>query len=392
MEITLLLVCLLIIANPCFSSQTTAPAKATKQTAQETMETTNDIRIVFSDVDGTLVHYPENVKEHVGTDDNPIIKLPPSTTGMQGIISSETLQKCQELRRSGKKLVLVSGMRSTTLWKRIPFLPRADAYCSEAGGRIYYPVRTTSKGGRPVFRVNPYHGAHASDLEPFGLEEDMEWREKMQANAGIEGYIGNEISSSSSESSSIPVDQRQGELWNFCRELEEKGYVVDTKGYSACFRVNRKQQSVASDTEFEALFSITPPVGLATSVNLGCVDFYPVDSGKKNWYVCRCLYALQKLYYIMRIPANNLKAVNTYPKSFVGTTHFWKRTPYVFVTMITTWRWPWLAVMPLYRALVLRAWQGLFKPIPARLLPLVVSEICKREQVQQNEHLLLYKN
>lgn len=285
MKITLLFVCLLIIANPCFSSQTTAPTKATKQTAQETMETTNDIRVVFSDVDGTLVHYPENVEEHVGTADNPIIKLPPSSTGMQGIISSETLQKCQELRRSGKKLVLVSGMRSTTLWKRIPFLPRADAYCSEAGGRIYYPVR-----GGEGFRVKPYQGALASDLEPFGLEEDMEWRENMQANAGMEGYVGNEISSSNSESiSSIPVDQRKGELWNFCRELEEKGYVVDTKGYSACFRVNRKQQTVVSDAEFEALLSITPPAGLATSVNLGCVDFYPVDSGKKNWYVCPCL-------------------------------------------------------------------------------------------------------
>jgi hypothetical protein len=88
-----------------------------------------DIRIVFSDVDGTLVHYPEESSSENEQAGNRILKLPPSATGMQGIISSRTLEYCRDLRRQNKKLVLISGMRTTTLLKRIPYLPRADAYC-----------------------------------------------------------------------------------------------------------------------------------------------------------------------------------------------------------------------------------------------------------------------
>ena len=89
-----------------------------------------DIRVIFSDVDGTLVHYPEESSdENKQKAGNRILKLPPSATGMQGIISSRTLEYCRELRRQNKKLVLISGMRTTTLLKRLPYLPRADAYC-----------------------------------------------------------------------------------------------------------------------------------------------------------------------------------------------------------------------------------------------------------------------
>ena len=41
-------------------------------------------------------------------------------------------------------LVLISGMRTTTLFQRLPYLPRADAYVSESGGQIFYPRRTIS--------------------------------------------------------------------------------------------------------------------------------------------------------------------------------------------------------------------------------------------------------
>lgn len=89
----------------------------------------SDIRLVFSDVDGTLVHYPS--KTVASDEGNQIIKLPPSATGMQGVISSRTLVLCRELRRQQTvTLVLVSGMRTTTLLKRLPYLPRADAYCT----------------------------------------------------------------------------------------------------------------------------------------------------------------------------------------------------------------------------------------------------------------------
>ena len=200
---------------------------------------------------------------------------------MQGIISSGTLRKCQELRRRGKKLVLISGMRLTTWWNRIPYLPRADAYCCEAGGRIFYSVKP---GKGLSFKLEHFDGASASGLEAFGLEEDTEWRSKIEATAGVGGFAGNELDGNSS-ASVVTIGQRKGRLWDYCLELQEKGFVIDTKGYSVCFRVNRKQQKLVSEDQFEALKSIAPPEGLSTSVNLGCVDFYPFDSGKKNWYV-----------------------------------------------------------------------------------------------------------
>ena len=218
-------------------SPTIALQKRENENAEGTM-TASDIQILFSDVDGTLVHYPHNTDEHVvGTEENTIIKLPPSSTGMQGIISSETLRKCQELRRRGKKLVLISGMRSTTLWNRIPYLPRADAYCCEAGGRIFYPVKP---GKGLSFKLEHFDGASASGLEAFGLEEDTEWRSKMEATAGVGGFAGNELDGDSS-ASVVTIGQRKGRLWDYCLELQQEGFVIDTKGYSVCFRANRKQ-------------------------------------------------------------------------------------------------------------------------------------------------------
>ena len=96
----------------------------------------DSIRIVFSDVDGTLAHYPDNLDD-LGEG---ILKLPASATGMQGIISSRTLVLCQELRRQQQKLVLISGMRTSTLLRRLPYLPRADAYCESA---IVHSIETT---------------------------------------------------------------------------------------------------------------------------------------------------------------------------------------------------------------------------------------------------------
>ena len=254
--------------------------------AREERETTSiksDIHIVFSDVDGTLVHYPKNLNDILDDEGNKIIILPPSSTGMRGILSSETLRQCQALRQRGTKLVLISGMRSTTMWKRLPYLPRADAYCCEAGGRIFYPVPPAGSQ-RSVVQLKPFDGADQSALEPFSLEEDQDWRVRMERIAGVDGFVGNELDEDSS-APPIPIDQRKGLLWEYCSELQRKGFVVDTIGYAVCFRVNRKQQTVVSQAEFEALFSTAPPEGIATSVNLGCIDFYPHDSGKKNWYV-----------------------------------------------------------------------------------------------------------
>jgi hypothetical protein len=234
------------------------------------------IRFLFSDVDGTLVHYPaEPLSE---SDLVSVMRLPPSSTGMQGIISTKTLQLAQKLRHKyGIKLVLVSGMRTSTLMKRLPYLPRADAYASEAGGRVFYP--TDGPGVVPV----AFDAASDNDMVPFDLKEDFEWRSRIAESnaAGKDGYYDD-----------VPIKDRVGLLWDFARTLIKDGYIIDYKGYATCFRVNRKQQTEKmNDSKFDLLRGITPPAGLTTSVNLGCIDFYPEMSGKKN---C-CQYLAGKL-------------------------------------------------------------------------------------------------
>jgi len=328
------------------------------------------INFVFSDVDGTLVHYPSHLEEELGKESSTtsttssatavataptLIHLPPSSTGMKGIISSSTLRLCQILRKKyNVKLTLVSGMRTSTLLKRLPYLPKADAYASEAGGRIFYPIpiphynanvnanananastinasaSTTNDdpaskyNGKKMIIIEPinFHGAQSEDLEPFGLVEDMEWRLEMSNDnaAGCDGYLGdamdtfmktatNNNSNNDTEeeeegqasstctvpSTIIPIDERSGVLWEFGKQLQKEGFVLDSNGYSCCFRVNRKQQNkeLIHDDDFDRLSvrlrdrddanaNESTNLGLASSVNLGCIDFYPIKSGKKN--------------------------------------------------------------------------------------------------------------
>ena len=248
------------------------------QTIKTKMVSNTDkkIEIVFSDVDGTLVHFPENLDEL--NEGDRIIKLPTSSTGMRGVISSRTMELCQDLRSRNVKLILVSGMRTSTLIKRLPFLPRADAYACEAGGRIFYPVEIDQKYDGIVISPQKYEGISQQNSQPYGLKEDMEWRTNMSmpGAAGKDGYDNNDNN----------ISERDGLLWEFANSLIEKGFTIDHKGYSSCFRVNKKQQikSKVSDDDFDDFVSNTIiPKGLASSSNLGCVDFYPALSGKKNW-------------------------------------------------------------------------------------------------------------
>lgn len=272
------------------------------------------LKIVFSDIDGALIHYPkgEDKDDSHADPSNHILTLPPSATGMKGVISSLTLQSCRELRKAGVKLVLVSGMRTSTLLNRLPYLPKADAYCSEAGGRIFYPTETLPM----EVEVDSFHplkftGALSEDLQPYGLREDRTWRKGIESAqaAGKDGFAGNEISSDRlcnteddeeeclidykntsgfpKQEDVIPVQQRKGALWDFARQLQDDhGFVLDTKSYSTCFRVVRTHQTGRPESEdnFQALLKgdiVTPPQ-LGISTNLGCIEVYPVSSGKRN--------------------------------------------------------------------------------------------------------------
>eukprot|EP00549_Striatella_unipunctata_P025651 CAMPEP_0118682626 /NCGR_PEP_ID=MMETSP0800-20121206/5584_1 /TAXON_ID=210618 ORGANISM="Striatella unipunctata, Strain CCMP2910" /NCGR_SAMPLE_ID=MMETSP0800 /ASSEMBLY_ACC=CAM_ASM_000638 /LENGTH=336 /DNA_ID=CAMNT_0006579025 /DNA_START=155 /DNA_END=1165 /DNA_ORIENTATION=- len=243
-----------------------------------------DIKIVFSDIDGTLVHYDQEI----GPDDD-IIRLPTSSTGLKALISAKTLGKCQELRRKGVFLVLVSGGRTTTIFDRLPFLPLADAYCSEVGGRIFYPVKEPTREGDLVITPHPYTNAREEDLEPFSLKEDLEWRARMEEFVGKEGYQGVEPWDYKS-GTNITAFERKGALWDLAQSFLNDGCVIDAKGYASSFRVSRSKNKSMSNETFQAMLDMKCPDGLDKSVNLGSIDFYPKMSGKRN---C-CFYLAQR--------------------------------------------------------------------------------------------------
>jgi hydroxymethylpyrimidine pyrophosphatase-like HAD family hydrolase len=168
-----------IISTP---SQGLVSSAASASTSTDT----DALKIIFSDIDGSLIHYPKQHDKTQQDDNNKILELPPSATGLRGIISSQTLATCRDLRvKKGVKLVLVTGARTSTLLNRLPYLPKADAYCTEAGGRIFYPVDIDSNDeelfqSQLTYTPLEYSGAIADDLKPFGLREDRKWRERME--------------------------------------------------------------------------------------------------------------------------------------------------------------------------------------------------------------------
>lgn len=131
-----------------------------------------------------------------------VLKLPPTTTGLQvvavgiahahnkhgskpqhhlvhllqGIISVKTLTELERMRRGGVKLVLITGARLSTMLTRMAFLPAADAYVCENGGRIYYPDATLTVA--------------------LPIAEDMEWRRTHNAtgtNHGLQCHVALQV-------------------------------------------------------------------------------------------------------------------------------------------------------------------------------------------------------
>lgn len=206
--------------------------------------------------------------------------------------------------------MLVSGMRSTTLFQRLPYLPRADAYVSESGGRIFYPVDTPLDDDNNkidglvdgvLVNPEPYTGCPSSNHSPFTLVEDMEWRNQISnlQCAGSDGYSTLAPRAGSDGFSTLtpptPIEHRNGRLWEHARTLQKQGFFLDSSGYATAFRINRKHQESDLASNFDQFLQkcksredIPDEVGCST--NLGCVDFYPNMSGKRNV----CAYLLRK--------------------------------------------------------------------------------------------------
>lgn len=331
--------------------QQKSPMSTIGQQDDDVEMNTYPISIVFSDVDGTLVHYPSshnaNIVEEENNDDDSntmrnditkrkMITLPKSATGSQGILSVRTITLCQQIRscytrrhdtssssssttninNDHVKFILISGMRTSTLFKRLPYLPRADAYCCESGGRIFYPIPMNDNDDDNNDNLPASHNiihplVHPEDdnskSQSFQLVEDMEWRKYMESYTGTDGYNEN----------TIPIKQRTNSIvWDYANQLIQCGYQLDYNDYSTCFRIHKKQQTslekfdhllhhlmnrnqnqqqiiknIINENDSELQHDNNnndiplPSFHLTTSTNLGCIDVYPSISGKNNWYV-----------------------------------------------------------------------------------------------------------
>lgn len=96
-----LLVLALTSLTPIKSSAPSIPTYSNHDSKAKDMDKKDDeIQLVFSDLDGTLIHYPKSVSKE-NDDENTassLIYLPASKTGKIGILSKKTEELCNILR------------------------------------------------------------------------------------------------------------------------------------------------------------------------------------------------------------------------------------------------------------------------------------------------------
>ncbi len=182
-----------------------------------------------------------------------LLALPESSSGSRGFISLEALRLYQRIRDMGLFLVVISGCRYSTLLERLPFIPEADVYACESGGRIFYK-------------------------EQGMLMEDLGWKRRMAEQVKELGRC------------KVSFKDR------FRAGLEGGSIKLDDRSYTTAFRVRRvagggQHGDSGSGSEYsEASFAryVREWVDegwagvLSTTTNLGSVDIFPARSGKKN--------------------------------------------------------------------------------------------------------------
>ncbi|KAJ1619113.1 hypothetical protein T492DRAFT_1088238 [Pavlovales sp. CCMP2436] len=215
------------------------------------------LRAVYSDLDGTLVHFSQWFERHgvrvlLGEDgDNStraIVEneagerrechvLPEATMG-PGFVSLRTVELVAKLRARGCLFVIITAARKSTLLERLPFLPRADVNVAECGTRILWGERL-----------------------------DTEWANSF---VHISGPLETDIS----------PDLRPEPLWQLYRQMRDAGLKCDTRSYYGCFRVAARGPGETALVEgFRAKLD---PTLISSNMNLGKYDFFPACCGKGN--------------------------------------------------------------------------------------------------------------
>ncbi len=297
----------------------------TRDLVAASMPRPSSVHCLLCDIDGSLVHYenellkhgtismdnstgiisyaslgdseemgPENPTEAAMTTSSTMTTilraLPPSSTGMQAYISQKTLDIAASIGKA-VPIGIISGGRWSTVKKRMPYLPRANAIVSDNGGRIFWR-----------------RGYDGGDSSEDILEEDATWRRRIISESA--GAIGD------MQEDGLAPEHRQGALWDLYRRLTAEGWHCDAEGYATSFRIRLDEGAtgpqeregdvlpLASSSDcFDArrLWERTAPfngggggltsMGLSCSVNLGLVDVFPVGSGKQ----AAGLYVVERL-------------------------------------------------------------------------------------------------
>lgn len=214
------------------------------------------VRMVLSDIDGTLVFtYPPGAEADQRLRKAENLALPPSRTGRRGFISKRTIELCGRLRKKGIPLVLISGVRYSTFAQRLKYLPYADAYVIENGGRIFYPAEGSERRSGNLV-VGP---------EEKYLVEDEDWRITLAEGSG------------DASQDFLTPGERIGPLWDLYRQLVKAGCTVDTHTYYTMIRVSAGDGGRELEEAKRNL-----PSELSCSSNFGLTDFFPSRSGKRQ--------------------------------------------------------------------------------------------------------------
>ena len=244
------------------------------------------VKAVFSDLDGTLVHFPAWFEAHgskivrrdptagTATVRSPdgqerACRLLPSSTMGDGLVSERTVELIDELRALGVLFVVVTAARKSTLLERLPLLPAVDVAVGETGSRIYVD----------------------------GVLDEA-WADGLRE---VCGPLDREM----------PPEERPEMLWRWLRRLQQvPGLKVDGRSYYGCFRVDTKG-SAEVEAVLLKVIGAELPAQVDWAMNLGKVtprrvhdlyspsrpcpaptptptptrsqyDFYPRASGKGN--------------------------------------------------------------------------------------------------------------
>lgn len=227
------------------------------------------VRAIFSDLDGTIVHFPAWFEEHgskiVSRDPEAkraVVESPsgerrecrllPSSTMGDGLVSERTVELVATLRSEGVLFVVVTAARKSTLFERLPLLPTCDAAVCETGSRIY---------------LQAVGGELAGGLSSA---PDGEFEQRIVATSGP---LERELD----------VDERPEPLWQFFRTLRDTvtGLKCDARSYYGCFRVDTKGDA-SVDAALRACIAEHKPADVSWAMNLGKYDFFPAASGKGN--------------------------------------------------------------------------------------------------------------